>query len=160
MGDSCEALASDHGCWCHLMENQVLQEKETGLAKPVPDKTALPEETERSPLPEEAERNLSPYQNPKDFLQRCGQALPDILYPHSSSCTMSDRKALQRIVRGAERVIGVVLPSVQELFESRCRSRTLNIVRDLSHHKLFELLPSGKRFRMSAFKIKDPRATR
>lgn len=66
-----------------------------------------------------------------------------------SSCSVSDKKALQRIVRGAEGVIGVSLPSVQELFQSRCRSRALNIVGDPPHplHKYFELLPSGKRYR-------------
>ena len=38
-----------------------------------------------------------------------------------SSCSMSDKKALQRIVRGAERVIGVSLPSVQELVQGHCQ---------------------------------------
>ncbi|KAG7474480.1 RNA-directed DNA polymerase from transposon BS [Solea senegalensis] len=66
-----------------------------------------------------------------------------------SSCSMSDKKALQRIIRGAERVIGVSLPSIEELFQSRCKKRALTIVNDLLHplNKLFELLPSGKRFR-------------
>ena len=58
------------------------------------------------------------------------------------------KKDLQRIVRGAERVIRVSLPSGHELFQSRCRSRALSIIRDASHplHTFFELLPSGKRF--------------
>ena len=33
-----------------------------------------------------------------------------------SSCSTSDKKVLQRIVKGAERVIGVSLPSIQERF--------------------------------------------
>ena len=66
-----------------------------------------------------------------------------------SSCSMSDKKALQRIVRGAERAIRVSLPSVQEVLLSRCRSKALNVVRDASHplHIFFELLPSAKWFR-------------
>ena len=66
-----------------------------------------------------------------------------------SSCSMSDKKAMQRSVRGAERVIGYSLPSVQELFLSCCRIRALNIIREASHplHIFFELLLSGKRFR-------------
>ena len=66
-----------------------------------------------------------------------------------SSCSMSDKEALQRIVRGAERFIWVSLPSVQGLFHSGCRSRALNTIRDASHprHTFFELLPSGKQFR-------------
>ena len=65
-----------------------------------------------------------------------------------SNCSVSDKKALQRIVRGAERVIRVSFLSVQELFLSRCRSMTLNTIRYTSHPLLtiFELLPSGKRF--------------
>ena len=66
-----------------------------------------------------------------------------------SSCSMSDKKAMQRIVRGAEKVIRISLPSVQELFQSRCRSRAQTIIRDASHplHTFFEPLPSGKQFR-------------
>ena len=62
-----------------------------------------------------------------------------------SSCSRSDKKALERTVRGAERV-RVSLPSVQELLQSSCRSRALNINRDTSHplHTFFELLRSGK----------------
>ena len=60
-----------------------------------------------------------------------------------SSCSISNKEDLQRIVRG------VSLPSVHELFQSCCRSRALNIVRDTFHplHTFFELLPSGKWFR-------------
>ncbi|XP_055491999.1 uncharacterized protein LOC129697441 [Leucoraja erinacea] len=41
-----------------------------------------------------------------------------------SNCNCSDRKDLQRVVRGAERIIGVSLPSVQELFQSRCLKKS------------------------------------
>ncbi|XP_055490207.1 uncharacterized protein LOC129696376 isoform X2 [Leucoraja erinacea] len=65
------------------------------------------------------------------------------------TCNCSDRKALQRVVRGAERSIGVSLPSVQELFQSRCLKKAQRIAKDKLHplHTHLDLLPSGKRYR-------------
>ena len=66
-----------------------------------------------------------------------------------SSCSAADKKALQRVVRSAEKVIGASLPSVQDIFQSRCRNRAQKIVRDPSHplNNFFKLLPSKKRYR-------------
>lgn len=65
------------------------------------------------------------------------------------SCSAADRKALQRVVRSAQGVLGSSLPSMEDLYISRCRSRTACIMMDSSHpaHGLFEPLPSGKRLR-------------
>lgn len=65
------------------------------------------------------------------------------------SCTDYSRKALQRIVRTAERIIGTPLPSLQDIYTTRLTRKALTIVSDTSHpaHKLFNLLPSGKRYR-------------
>ena len=65
------------------------------------------------------------------------------------SCSAADKKALQRVVRSAEKVTGASLPSVQDMFQCRCRKRAQNIVRDPSHplNSFFQLLPSKKRFR-------------
>ena len=65
------------------------------------------------------------------------------------AATRQDRFRLQRTVRTAERIIGVPLPSIQDLYCSRTQRRAENIVRDSTHpaHGLFELLPSGKRLR-------------
>ena len=64
------------------------------------------------------------------------------------SCNTADMNALHMVVRGAEKIIGVSLPSIQDLFQSRCLKKAQNIVEDSSHplYKLFVLLPSGKRF--------------
>ncbi|KAI3367214.1 hypothetical protein L3Q82_008268 [Scortum barcoo] len=63
------------------------------------------------------------------------------------SYTVHNRKALQRIVRTAERIIGVPLPSLQDLYTTRLTRKAITIVNDASHpaHSLFSLLPSGKR---------------
>ncbi|KAK3523497.1 hypothetical protein QTP70_001160 [Hemibagrus guttatus] len=65
------------------------------------------------------------------------------------NCTVSDRKTLQRIVRTAEKIIGVSLPSIMDLYSTRCICKANSIVDDPTHpsHTLFTLLPSGKRYR-------------
>ncbi|KAI5098265.1 gastrula zinc finger protein XlCGF28.1-like [Silurus meridionalis] len=65
------------------------------------------------------------------------------------NCTVSDRKTLQRIVRTAEKIIGVSLPSIMDIYTTRCIRKAHSIVDDHTHpsHAYFTLLPSGKRFR-------------
>ena len=65
------------------------------------------------------------------------------------SCTDRNRKALQRVVRTAERISGCDLPSIQALYDERCISKARGIMKDPTHpnHKLFEMLPHGKRLR-------------
>ncbi|KAK3572211.1 hypothetical protein QTP86_026057 [Hemibagrus guttatus] len=65
------------------------------------------------------------------------------------SATKSDIRRLQRTVRTAERIIGAPLPTLQEPYTSRVRKRALKITLDPSHpgHLLFDLLPSGRRYR-------------
>ena len=65
------------------------------------------------------------------------------------STTKQDRNRLKRKIRTAERIIGVNLPSIQDLYTSRVRKRAGNISADPSHpgHNLFELLPSRRRYR-------------
>ncbi|KAK3542697.1 hypothetical protein QTP86_034725 [Hemibagrus guttatus] len=65
------------------------------------------------------------------------------------SATKSDIRRLQRTVWTAEWIIGAPLPTLQELYTSRVRKRALKITLDPSHpgHILFDLLPSGRRYR-------------
>ncbi len=55
---------------------------------------------------------------------------------------------LQRVVNAAQKIVSCSLPSVEDLFSSRCLSRAAAL-KDPSHpgHHLFELLPSGRCFR-------------
>ena len=56
---------------------------------------------------------------------------------------------LQRVIKAAQKIIGCPLPSLDELHRSRCLKKANSILIDSSHpgHKLFELLPSGRRYR-------------
>ena len=65
------------------------------------------------------------------------------------SATSQDRNRLQRTVRTAEKIIGANLPSIQDLYVYRVRKRAVKIIADPSHpgHDLFQLLPSGRRYR-------------
>ncbi len=66
-----------------------------------------------------------------------------------SSATKSDLRILRRVVRTAERIIGTTLPTFQDLYSSRVSKGAGKIPLDPSHpaHSLFELLPSGRRYR-------------
>ncbi|KAK0144708.1 Afadin [Merluccius polli] len=63
---------------------------------------------------------------------------------------MAHRKALQRVINTAQRIIGHPLPSLQDLYSTRCLRKARSILKDSSHpgHRVFQLLPSGRRFRM------------
>ena len=65
------------------------------------------------------------------------------------ACNASCRKTLQRIVRAAERIIGVSLPSLQDIYATRLTRKALCIAGDPTHplHSFFSLLPSGRRLR-------------
>ncbi len=67
-------------------------------------------------------------------------------YGNSSN---QDCKALQRNVHFAERISGSALPSPQDIYLKRCKSRAAKITRDSNHpgNRLFILLPSGMHFR-------------
>ncbi len=68
-----------------------------------------------------------------------------VWYGNSSN---QDCKALQRVVRLAERISGSALPSLQDIYLKRCKIRAAKIIKDSNHpsNRLFFLLPSGKRF--------------
>ncbi|KAK3526716.1 hypothetical protein QTP70_032064, partial [Hemibagrus guttatus] len=63
------------------------------------------------------------------------------------NCTVSDCKTLQGIVRTAEKITGLSLPSITYMYTTRCNRKANSIVGDPTHpsHTLFTLLPSGKR---------------
>lgn len=65
------------------------------------------------------------------------------------ACNASGRKTLQRIVRAAEKIIGVSLPSLQDIYGTRLTRKSLCIAGDPTHpsYSFFSLLPSGRRLR-------------
>ena len=66
-----------------------------------------------------------------------------------SGANAKDTAQLERIVKQASRVVGCDLPSIASLYDTRLVRRARSIIRDTTHpaNPLFELLPSGKRFR-------------
>ncbi len=80
-----------------------------------------------------------------DIIRSMTQCI-SVWYGNSSS---QDCKALQRVVRLAERISGSALPSLQDIYLKRCRGRAVKIIKDSNHpgNCLFTRLPSGKRFR-------------
>ncbi|GAA6111722.1 interferon-induced very large GTPase 1-like, partial [Tachysurus ichikawai] len=67
----------------------------------------------------------------------------------SSFSSSQDCKALQRVMRLAERITGSALPSLQDIYLKGCKNRATKIIKDSIHpnNYLFTLLPSGKHFR-------------
>ncbi|KAL0194736.1 hypothetical protein M9458_008308, partial [Cirrhinus mrigala] len=65
------------------------------------------------------------------------------------ACNASCQKTLQRIVKAAERIIGVPLPSLQVIYSTRLTKKAICIAADPSHpmQSFFSLLPSGRRLR-------------
>ncbi|KAK3537916.1 hypothetical protein QTP70_024569, partial [Hemibagrus guttatus] len=59
------------------------------------------------------------------------------------NCTVSECKTLQRIMRTAEKIIRVSLPSIMDIYSTRCIHKANSIVDDPTHpsHTLFTLLP-------------------
>ena len=71
----------------------------------------------------------------------------------SGFCSASDRKALQRVVRTAQYITGAKLPAIQDLYTRRCQRKALEIVK-VPSHRLFSLLPHGKRYRSAKSRTK------
>ncbi len=63
------------------------------------------------------------------------------------NCSAADHKTLQRTVNTAAKIIGAPLPSILDIFLTRCSSNAKSIVKDPTHpsHSLIQLLPSGRR---------------
>ena len=65
------------------------------------------------------------------------------------SCSVAEKKALQRVVKAAQRTVGCSLSTTTDIYSSRCRKRASCIMKDPTHpaHALFVPLPSGRRLR-------------
>ncbi len=99
-------------------------------------------------------RQLRNFNLPQELLIQFYSAISESILCMSitvwfSSATKSDLRRLRRVVWTAERIIGTTLPTLQELYISRVSKRAGKITLDPSHsaHSLFELLPSGRRYK-------------
>ena len=62
------------------------------------------------------------------------------------NCLASDRKALQWVARTAQYITGAKPTAILDLYSRRCQRKALKTVKDPGH-RLFSLLPHGKRYR-------------
>ncbi len=64
--------------------------------------------------------------------------------------SLGDKKRLEHIVKVASKIIGVTLPDVLTIYHRRVNSKAQDILQCSDHplHAEFELLPSGRRFRL------------
>lgn len=65
------------------------------------------------------------------------------------NCSISDRKALQRVGKTAQCTTSSPLHTIKTVENRPCLRRACSIARDSSHpgHRLFILLPSRRRYR-------------
>uniref|UniRef100_A0A3B5QGF3 Reverse transcriptase domain-containing protein n=1 Tax=Xiphophorus maculatus TaxID=8083 RepID=A0A3B5QGF3_XIPMA len=65
------------------------------------------------------------------------------------NCSVSDRQALQRVVKTAQYIARAPLPAIKDIYRKQCLKRAGKITKDSTHpaHTLFSLLPSGRRYR-------------
>ncbi|XP_064842981.1 uncharacterized protein LOC135554550 [Oncorhynchus masou masou] len=63
------------------------------------------------------------------------------------NCSALNRKALQRVVRSAQGIIGGKLPALQDTYTTRCYRKAIKIIKDIYHpsHCLFTPLSSRRR---------------
>ncbi|KAK3518729.1 hypothetical protein QTP70_010081 [Hemibagrus guttatus] len=71
---------------------------------------------------------------------------------------LSCKGSLQRVLKTTQRIIGTQLPAIESLHHSRCQHRAHKIIKDSSHpsHKLFNLLPSRRRYRFKPVLPRPP----
>ena len=67
----------------------------------------------------------------------------------------ADKTELQRVVKTAEKIIGCSLPSLEDIATAHYLSRATDIIKDSTYpgHHLFDLLPSGRRYSSSRFRV-------
>jgi hypothetical protein len=64
-----------------------------------------------------------------------------------SNCTAHNRRALQRVVRSAQRITGGKLHALQDTYNTQCHRKAKKIIKGNNHanHCLFTPLPSIRR---------------
>ena len=65
------------------------------------------------------------------------------------STSSNNKKKLNRVVKTASKIAGCELPSIDSIFQERVTRKARSIISDKLHpaNPLFQLLPSGKRYR-------------
>ncbi len=94
--------------------------------------------------------NVNSFENVASVLNNAMESiLTGCITAWFGNSTADNSKALQRVVRTARHIVGGELPSLQDIYTRRCIRKARRIINDSSHpsHRLFSLLPSGRRLR-------------
>ncbi|KAK3517467.1 hypothetical protein QTP70_012438 [Hemibagrus guttatus] len=123
----------------HLAENLTWSLNTTSITKKAQQRLYFPRRLRKAHLPSPI---LTMF-----YRGTIESVLSSCITPWFGNCTVSDCKTLQRILRTAEKIIGVSLPSITDMYTTCCIRKANSIVDDPTHpsHTLFTLLPSGKR---------------
>ncbi|KAI3365727.1 hypothetical protein L3Q82_000688 [Scortum barcoo] len=102
-------------------------------------------------LPQEAEAHPDWGSSVLTSFYRCvvESVLSSCIIVWHGSCSAAEKKALQRMVKAAQRTVGSSLSTTTDIYTSRCRKRASCITKDPTHtaQALFVPLPSGRRLR-------------
>lgn len=65
------------------------------------------------------------------------------------NCAAADRKNIQTVINTCQKIVGLPLPTLEDIFRTRRLLGANNILKDDTHpcHQLFSLLPSGRHYR-------------
>ena len=85
--------------------------------------------------------------------------LSDCITAWYGNCSAHNRKALQRVVRSAQRITGSKLPALQDTYTTRCHRKANKIVKDNNHpsHCVFTPLSSRRRGQYRCIKAETER---
>uniref|UniRef100_A0A8C7CHA3 Inhibitor of nuclear factor kappa B kinase subunit epsilon n=1 Tax=Oncorhynchus kisutch TaxID=8019 RepID=A0A8C7CHA3_ONCKI len=90
-----------------------------------------------------------PFREPLTNFYRCTieSILSCCITAWYGNCSAHNRKALQRVVRSAQRITGGKLPALQDTYTTRCHRKAIKIIKDNIHpsHCLFTPLSSRRR---------------
>ena len=99
-------------------------------------------------------RSLASYNVDKEILicfYRCiiESILTNCIIVWYGRATQKDLNLLSSVIRQSEKIIGVTLPCLNDIYEKRLEKKALLILDDVHHpaHNYFDLMPSGRRFR-------------
>ena len=97
---------------------------------------------------------LKKFRVSKILLTQIYRAIIESVLPFSTtvwcgSASLHNKNMLEGIVKAASNIIGCELPSIESIYATSILRKATTIISDSSHpaKHLFELLPSGKRFR-------------
>ncbi|KAI3363255.1 hypothetical protein L3Q82_011889 [Scortum barcoo] len=73
--------------------------------------------------------------SPDSSFYRCvvESVLSSCIIVWHGSCSAAEKKALQRVVKAAQRTVGHSLPTTTDIYTSRCRKRASCIMKDPTH---------------------------